>query len=220
MFDINTTSAIDLTVKLGKLHKSALPVAVRSVLNDAAFETKRWIPIIASRKFTTRNKSFFRAFSSVNRARGFNINSFSAEVGINSLKGSRVAEGLVKQEKGGTINGRKLIAHDKARTSNSYAKRVRKKNHLDKLNIVDSKKRKGKKNINYLLIKKGGKGTVFEIKKSGKKSKLTPIYTYRNTKKSRVKASPFMAPSTFIARKKMPENYKKQAERQIKRLLL
>lgn len=217
-FDINTKSTIELTVKLGKLHRSALPVAIRGTLNNAAFETKKWIPITASRKFTTRNRSFFRAFSSVQQARGFNIGGMIAVVGINPLKGSKVAEGLEKQEIGGLIKSRKLIPHDKARVSSSHEKRVKKKHRFSNINISRPGQR-GRGNVNYLLIKKGSKGTVFEIKQVGRKRKLTPIYHYRNRKTSRVQPSPFMAPASFIAQKKIPQFYVKQAKRQFKRLL-
>lgn len=217
-FDINTSAAIDLTVKLGRLHKSALPVAVRGTLNNAAFETKSLLPKTASRKFVTRNKFFFRAFSSVQTARGFDINSMSSTVGINPAKGSKVAEGLEKQETGGNIQGRKLIPHDKGRVSGSHSKRLRAKNRFGKINITDVRRKKGK-STNYLLIKKGGKGTVFEVKGTGKRRKLVPVYSYRNTKVSRVKASPFMKPASLIALKQIPAFYKKQAERQFKRAL-
>ena len=217
-FDINTKAMIDLTAKLGELHRSALPVAVRGTLNNAAFETKRRIPQTASRKFTTRNRSFFRAFSSVNKAGGFDINTMKASVGINAQKGSKVAEGLEKQEKGGAIKGRKLIPHDKGRVSGAHNKRVRKKNQFAGIKIHDAKKKQSGR-INYLLIKKGGKGTVFEIKQTGRKRKLVPVYHYRNTKVSRVKPSPFMRPASIIASKQMGKFYAEQAERQIKRLM-
>ena len=217
-FDINTDAHIKLTAKLGALHKSALPVAVRGTLNNAAFETKKFIPKTAARKFTTRNKSFFRAFSSVNKASGFSINSMASEVGINQGRGSKVADGLEKQETGGTINGRKLVPHDQGRVSGSHNKKLRKKNRFGNISVVDARKRNGKKG-NYLLIKKGSKGTVFEIKGTGKKQKLKPVYTYKNTKKTRVNKSPFMAPASWIAAKKMPQFYVKNAQRQIDRLM-
>jgi len=217
-FDINTSAHIKLTVALGKLHRSALPVAVRGTLNDAAFETKQNIPKTASRKFITRNKSFFRAFSSVEKARGFDINSMSSVVGINPAKGEKVADGLEKQETGGGIKGRKLIPHDKGRISGSHSKKLRTKNRFNKINIVDVRKKKGKRG-NYLLIKKGGKGTVFEIKSTGKRQKLVPVYSYRSTKISKVKPSAFMKPASIMATRKMPQFYVSQAERQIKRLL-
>lgn len=217
-FDINTKAHIELTAKLGKLHRSALPVAVRGTLNDLAFETKKNIPETASRKFTTRNPSFFRAFSSVDRARGFDINSMTATVGINPSKGSKVAEGLEKQETGGAIQGRKLIPHDKGRVSGSHSKRLRRKHRFGNIKIGDSRK-KGQGSINYLLIKKGSKGTVFEIKGTGRRRKLTPVYSYRSSKTSRVQSSPFMKPASIMAMKKINTFYRIQAERQFKRLL-
>ena len=218
-FDINTDEFIELTSKLGALHKSALPVAVRGTLNDAAFETKQWIPIIASRRFVTRRKFFFRAFSSVQTARGFDINSMKSIVGINPDKGSEVADGLEKQETGGTINSRKLIPHDKARVSGSYKRTVRKKHHLSNINNMSTPKnrRKGSK---YLLIKKGSSGTVFEIQKRARGNKLMPVYTYRNTDKTKVKASPFVRPSSMIAARQIPYFFHKQASRQFKKALL
>jgi len=217
-FDINTKAHIELTAKLGSLHRSALPVAVRGTLNSAAFETKKHIPEIASRKFITRNKSFFRAFSTVSRAGGFDINTMKAMVGIDSSKGSKVAEGLEKQETGGSIESRKLIAHDKARVSGSNSKRVQAKHRFKNINIADSRK-KQKISTNYLLIRKGSKGTVFEIKSTGKKRKMIPIYSYRNTRISRVKSTPFMAPASMMAANKMAQFYLIEAEKQFKRVL-
>lgn len=218
-FDINTKEVIKYSAKLGQLHRSALPVAVRGTLNQAAFETKKNIPKTASRKFVTRNRSFFRAFSSVNKAGGFDINAMTAAVGINVAKGSKVAEGLEKQETGGTIRGRKLIPHDKARVSGSHQKRVRAQNRFSKINkIQDVRKSKKRRGGKYILIKKGGKGTVFEVKKTGKRSRLIPLYHYRNTRLSRVRPSPFMKPASILAQRKMPQFYAQQMERQIKRL--
>jgi hypothetical protein len=216
-FDVNTDALIELTAKLGKLHKSALPVAIRGTLNDAAFETKRRVPQTASRKFTTRNRSFFRAFSSVQKAGGFDINAMQAAVGIDSSRGSKVAEGLEKQETGGAIKGRKLIPHDKGRVSGSHSKRMRAKHKFRGIKIHDVRKKTGGR-ANYILIKRGSKGTVFEVKQTGRKRKLTPVYTYRNTKISRVRPRPFMKPATMLATKNMARNYVQQAERQIQRL--
>ena len=216
MFDINSEKSIQYSEKLGRLHRSHLPVAVRSTLNQAAFEAKRNIPITASRGFTTRKKSFMRAFSMVQKAGGFDINTMQSTVGINPAKGSKVAEGLEAQEKGGTIKGRKLIAHDKARVSGSHGKVVKKKHRLAGMRIG---KPGQKGNFNYLLIKKGSKGTVFEIKQTGRRRKLEPVYTYRSTKVSRVKPTPFVKQASMIARRKMPAIYKKEAAKRFKKAL-
>ena len=244
-FDVNTDGAIELTAKLGRLHKSAFPVAVRGTLNDAAFKTKKLVPKVAGSKFTTRQKSFFRAFSVVEKAEGFNLRNMRATAGINAAKGSEVAEGLEKQEFGGSIRGRKLIPMDTARTSKSHGKKVKKKNRFK--NIADSStvriRGRGNKGTrksrlvarvmvakrlgaSHMITNRGGKGTLFEISgvsqniRSRKlKFKLTPLYRYRNTKISRVTKTPFMQPSAKLASRKMLKFYEKNAEKQFKRLL-
>jgi len=61
-FNINTDKVVSLTNKLEKLHKSAMPVAVRMTLNDAAFDMKQ-IQIGRQFKgqFTIRKKNFIRS---------------------------------------------------------------------------------------------------------------------------------------------------------------
>nr|WP_299067196.1 hypothetical protein [uncultured Allomuricauda sp.] len=216
-FNVNMDKVIGLTAKLERINRFAFPVAVRQTLNDAAFTTKKMVPKVAAQKFTTRQKNFFRAFSTVVKANGYTVNGMNAIAGINPQKGSDVAEGLEQQEIGGTISSRKLIPHNKGRVSGNHSKKVRKTNYLNRLNISPPKNRK--KNSKYLLIKKGSKGTVFHIKNLKTKSKLTPVYVYRRTKNSRVQKSPFMAPSAMYARSKMSEFYIKNAEFQFKRAL-
>ena len=127
---IDTDELIELTAKLGKMHRSALPSAARNTLNNAAFETKKEIPIQGKKKFVTRNKSFLRAFSTVDKASGFDLKKMKSTAGINNNKGSKVAEGLETQEFGGNLYTGRLVPHDNARTSNSHAKRLRRKNWL------------------------------------------------------------------------------------------
>lgn len=242
-FDVNTDESIKLTVKLNKLHRSAFPVAVRGTLNDAAFETKKNVPKVANRKFTTRQKSFFRAFSTVDKAKGFDLRNMRATSGINSAKGDEVAEGLEAQEFGGTIMGRKLIPMDSARTSNSHAKKLRKKNQFRQLGktvrmrstggrgtrksrFVASVMKANSLGAKNMIITTGGRGTLYRISGVSQsirtrkiKFKMQALYHYRNTKFSRVQPSPFMEPSATLAAKKMDKFYKKQADRQFKRLL-
>lgn len=218
MFNINTEKLIGLTATLEAMHKSVLPVSIRETLNDTAIETKRWIPKTADRKFITRNKSFIKSHTGFEKAKGFNINQMTAKVGIlpnKKGKGSKIAEGLEAQERGGSFRGRKMIPHDKGRASGNHEKKLSRRHRFIDIKIVDSKKRKGKGKINYLLIKKGGKGTVFEIK--GKK--LIPAYHYRNTRTTRVEKNEFLKGASFIARKKMSKLYVKRAKIQVEREL-
>lgn len=211
-FDVNTDAAIQLTAKLEKLHKSAFPSAVRNTLNDAAFLTKKLVPKNAAEKMTIRQKNLFSKFTIVDKAKGFNVNNMVSRVGIDASSRPKVADGLEKQETGGNVNSRKLIAHDMGRVSGSYGKKLKAKNNLSKINSL-GKAGARKKGGKHVLIKKGGKGTLFEVK--GKK--LTPIFTYRNTKVSKLKARPFMKPSAKEASKKLEEIYKNNAEFQFKK---
>lgn len=242
--DVNNDELIKYTAKLEKLHRSAFPSAVRNTLNDAAFKHKQLIPKIAKQKFITRNPSFFKAFTTVNKAQGFNINTMVATSGINSSKGSRVADGVEKQEKGGTIRGRKLIAHNDARTSRSKAKRVSKRNLLNKVNFHDAtpafrahrgtRKSKfvaaimstAKSGKTHMMLKTGSKGIVYQVtgisqnRNSKKvKFKIKKLYSVRNTKNTTVKGVNFMQISANLAQKKIPEFYKNNAEFQFKKFL-
>lgn len=209
--------AIQLTAKLEKLHRSAFPSAVRNTLNDAAFNTKKLIPKVANQKFTTRSKTLFKVMTGANRASGFNVNTMHSSVGIlsNLSNRSELAEGLSKQETGGTVDGRKLIPHRMGRVSSSHQKRLRSKYRFRKIKITTNK-RKGDSNI--ILIKKGNKGTVFERKKLKSRVKLTPIFHYRSNNKSTVKRTPFIEPSAKLIARKMPDYYKNNAEFQFKKV--
>lgn len=215
-FNVNNDASIALTAKLERLHRSAFPVAVRSTLNDAAFKTKSLIPKAASGKFTIRQNNLYKKFVVVNKAKGFNLGSMAAVVGIDgaSSKGKRVAQGLAAQETGGTVRSRKLLPMDQARISGSYGKKLRAKNRFNKINISQSNRRKpGSKHV---LIKKGSKGTVFDTSRKGK---MIPIFSYRQTNKTRLNARPVIKPSARLAANRMNRFYEVNAQKQFKRLL-
>jgi hypothetical protein len=215
-FDVNNDAAIALTAKLEKLHRSAFPVAVRSTLNDAAFKAKGNIPKLAGQKFTIRQNNLYKKFIVVDKARGFDMRSMAAVVGIDGRPGktSKVTDGLAKQESGGTVSGRKLIPMDQARISGSYGKKLRAKNRFNRINIARPNRRKpGSK---YVLIKKGSGGTVFDV---SKKRRIIPIFTYRPTNKTQLSARPVLRPSALKAAQMMDRFYEKNAQKQFKRLL-
>lgn len=244
--NVNTKAVNGLTTKLIGMHKSAFPSAVRNTLNDAAFKTKELIPKKAGQNFTVRQKNLFKSFTGVDKASGFDVKSMVSKVGLDTSKPrtSKLVEGLEKQETGGNIHGRKLTPHDKGRVSGSYGKKLKAKNRFDKINVHDSthayRANKGsrgskfvaavmsanKRGSKYMLLKKGNKGTVFEISGVSTnistrklKFKLTPIYNYRNSKTSRVKAMPYIAPSSKLAARKMEDFYLKNATFQFKKYM-
>lgn len=141
MLNVNTNANIILTNKLERLNKTAFPAAVRSTLNDAAFAMKQGnILYSAKRNMTVRNPSFFKKFTGVNRAKGFDVKLMQSEVGFvntdpNKLKGRKAIEGMEHNEVGGSDNTGAMYL-PKARTSNSANRLVRKKSRFNKANIV------------------------------------------------------------------------------------
>lgn len=212
--EVNTKATQNLTIKLQQMHRSAFPSAVRNTLNDAAFEAKKLVPNKASQEFTIRQKGFINRFTKIEKAKGFDVNAMNSKIGI-SKDVDKVSKGLATQETGGNIKSRKLIPHDMGRVSGSYAKKLKSKNQFSKMGNIGTRQKRVK-GAKYILIKNnGGKGTVFEVKNK----KLTPIYSYRPTRISHVKARPFINPSAVDASKKMDFFYKKNAEFQFKKYM-
>lgn len=244
VFDVNNDAVIALTAKLERLNKSAFPSAVRNTLNNAAFETKKNIPKVAATKFVTRQKSFFRKFSIVDKAGGFNVNAMAATTGINKSLDPELAKNLEAQETGGSVQGRKLVPHDHARTSKSQAKRVSSRNYINKVKAHNANKAfrahrgtrsskfiaavmsTAKAGKRHMLLSSGSRGMVYEVNSISSnrrtrkiKFKLKKLYAVRNTKTHRVSASGFMRKSGEMAAKNMNKNFKNNAEFQFKKAL-
>lgn len=212
--NVNTSASIQLTAKLEQMHRSAFPSSVRNTLNQTAFAAKKNVPKKAGENFTIRQKNLFNRMTVVEKASGFNVSTMVSKVGIDGSKQS-LSSGLEKQETGGTIVGRKLIAHDMARVSNSNAKKVKSKNLFSRISKIGTAKKRvaGSK---YFRIKKGSKETVFE---RVSKKKIVPVYNYRNNRNSKVKSKPFIFPSAVLASKDMEKEYQRQAEFQFKKYM-
>lgn len=242
--NVNNDKVIEFTAKLEKLNKSAFPSAVRNTLNNAAFEVKKQLPKTAESKFITRQKSFFKRFSIVDKAEGFDVNKMISKAGINSAIDSEIANNLVSQEFGGMVNGKKLIPHDNARVSGSQNKRVAAQNRLNKVNIYDGTKaynrhKGGKKSKfvaaimgtaksgkKHMMLKTGSSGMVYEVTaisqnaKNKKVSfKIKKLYSVRNRKSNNVKAHGFMSATAAIVSKDIDKIYQKNAEFQFKKYL-
>ena len=116
-FYVDTTQVKRFTDKLRELHRSNMPIAVRQTLNDTAFDVlKITLPEKFKTDFMIRNKSFLRSHSGVQKADGWEINGMQSKVGI-TPKGSEAAEGLTKQEFGGSEK-KPFIYMNQARVSN------------------------------------------------------------------------------------------------------
>lgn len=242
VLDINSEKNIKYTAKLERLHRSALPSAIRNTLNNAAFETKKILPRIADEKFIIRQAAFFRRFSIVEKANGFNIERMKSTVGINSSTDREIANNLVSQEFGGMVRAKKLIPHDDSRVSKSNNKRVRKDNRLNKVNVHNGtgafKRHRGtrkskfiaavmgtaKSGKGYMMLRNGSKGMIYKIsnvsqnRRNGKiKFKATKLYSVRSKKTHQVKGRFFMRDSAMTQIKKIPKYFKNNAEFQFRK---
>lgn len=137
-FNVNNDATIILTAKLERLSKSAFPSAVRATLNDASFFMKKeGILDSAKKNMTVRNPTFFKKYTGVKRADGFNVNSMYSQVGFsssNDRKVKKALEGMVSNETGGTDSDGAMYMKG-ARVSGSSKRVVRKAARFDKSKV-------------------------------------------------------------------------------------
>ena len=198
---VNTDATIILTAKLEKLHRSAFPSAVRNTLNEVADNHKKLIPKVAKHKFKNeRNKTFFRAITNYEKATGFDVNKMTATSGLNPKalggKASKVINNLEKQETGGKIKGRKLLAGSWSRSGNNLGGKVKSSSRFEKNDLHDSTEafkfqlaKTGSKASAYIsavasAVKKGNKSFII---KSGRNGKLRGMAYQINKMKTNVK---------------------------------
>jgi len=223
--NINTTEIVAFTNKLEKIHRAALPNAVRSTLNDLAFDVKsNTLQSVTNSTFIKRKPSFFRAFSRVDRAVGFNIKTMVSSVG---MRKDTATEGMDSQEKGGSEK-RALIATDKARAGKNPKKLVTKRNKFRGKNIVKANGRSKQAFLRaaYWGYKKYGKGVIirtyngmFRINNIRKNQgiKTERIWSFKKNRSVSVKATRFMEKSALKSTSKMPSIFTKNAQFQIKK---
>jgi len=223
LLNINSDAAVSFTNKLEKMHRSALPVAVRGALNNVAFDVKKkTMPFMAKESFTERRKNFFRATSRVQLAKGFNLKSMKSKIGFVGAEKNQAVDDLNQQERGGSIGGRSFIPMNTARISNSEKKLVRKKNRTSVIRNID---RVQSKKMFFKTVVKAGVGghiiykdTLFRIKSIKRGNiKLLPLYSYSKNRSVRVKPTLFMQKASKLSRSKIDTFYKEQAERQFKK---
>jgi len=217
-FNINTSEVVEYTNRLEKLHRSAMPVAVRGALNDAAFDMKKnQVEKSFSARFTTRKRNFIRSHTVANKSKNtFDINQMVSEVGVISGK-SEAGDELINQELGGNIGNRAFIPMDRARIGGNKGKLVSKRNYLKAV--------KAKKTNNFVKesfdVGNGGylifRNTLFQIKsarRTKRKPKINaiPIYSFKSGRSVKINKRPFLAPAGEISAKKIPSFFEKRAK--------
>lgn len=225
IFNINTDAAVKFTNKLEKLHRSALPVAIRGTLNSAAFDVKKnTMPTEAKLAFEERNKAFFRATSRVQMAKGFSLRSMKSIVGFIGADKNQAVDDLNKQERGGTIGGRSFIAKKEARIGRNAKKGIKKANRIGNIRNIERVK---SKKLFHQTVRKAGvgghilyKNTLWNVKAISRGNiKLIPLYSYKKGRTVKVGATNFMRKATIRSSKKLETFYKIEAKKQINRLL-
>lgn len=155
ILNVNTDAAVKFTNQLEKLRKFDLPIAIRTALNDAAFDVKmKTMPKAADATFKKRQPNFFKANSKVDSAKGFDVNKMVSTVGFfeNKLANQSAnwaVKDLEEQEKGGEIDSKSFIAMKPARSSRGTIKPNARLKELRE-NAINATKGKYGKKQNYI----------------------------------------------------------------------
>lgn len=245
VLNINSDAVVAMTNTLEKLHRSALPSAIRETLNKTALDVKkRTMPESAKKTFTERSPTFFKATSKVQFAKGFDVKTMQSIVGFMPQSGAKesggATEDLKQQEDSGTIGHRAFIPTDKARAGNSHNRRVSNKNRLAAIRkqIKDTKNSKAKTAAGrfFSTAMFAGKGGLVIGSKMNKGSRLllrinsivrrggktvinsTPLYSVKGNRAVKIKQTKFMEKASYKSAKLIERIYIVEAEKQIKRL--
>lgn len=157
VLNINSNEVVKHTARLERIHKSALPSAIRNTLNDAVFDVKtKTMPSTAS-EFKKRSPNFFKANSKFEKAQGFNVHSMKATVGFfeNNLASTSnyAVKDLEQQEDGGIIQKKTFIAQKKARVGNKMVRQNFRLNNLHNKHFVKTSSKGVDRAGNTITIK-------------------------------------------------------------------
>jgi len=245
VLNVNTEAVKNHTKKLSELNKSAFPVAVRQALNSAAFDVKQnTMPKSAGAAFTQRSPNFFKATSTVDMAKGFDVSSMQSRVGFDEGKakavGNKAAVSELEQQEHGTkIEDHSFTPLKSSRVGNSENKLVRANARLRRIKeqkIVFQSAAKGKSEGEKFAksVMFAGKGGLVMGEYRGKKIlwrvnsinkneegrfKLTGLYLYNKGQSITPPKSGFMKSASLESGQKIDDYYIEQAEKQFAKAL-
>lgn len=191
------------------------------------------MPAYAKHEFTQRMPNFFKANSSVDMARGYNLDEMQASVGFlaKGAKTQHAVDELEQQEYGGTIMGRSFIPTKQARGGNPN-KGVRPQNRISAIkNMVNSNTIDGKSpaqkfrhavakaGVGGYVIGNNAKKTVFKVLAiTDGRLRLRPLFSYQEHRSVKIKGTGFMESASLNSGGKMNDIYIMEAEKQIDRM--
>jgi len=241
ILNVNADAVIRFTATLERLSKSALPVAVRTSLNSAAFDVKTDTMPIAADVFVHRSPTFFKATSKVAPAKGFDINEMHSTVGFMPQSGAKESGGATKdleqQEDSGTIEHRTFVPLAAARAGGSFNRNVSPKNRLKAIKdkIKDAKDSAGATDAakffsTAMFVGKGGfviagknkrmLVRINSIHREGGKTFVnsTALYSVKSGRQVKPKATHFMRIASLQSAKKIEGYYILAAQKQLAKL--
>jgi hypothetical protein len=228
----------EYSLALEKVSRSAFPVAVRQTLNEAAFDVKKNTMIEQSDKaFIKRKPTFFKATSTANPAKGFDVATMKSEVGFVAPSGIKesghATKDLEEQEYGGDIDKRAFIATKGGRSGRGNV-REKMTMALIKKQIINGRKGRGKTAEESFIksaIHAGVGGFVIgpqrnsqgnrallliqSIKRRGRDTvvKSKQIYSVKGKRKAHVKATHFMEKAADESAAKMNVTFVRESEK-------
>lgn len=245
--NINSDSVVTFTNNLEKLHRSALPVAIRQTLTATAFLMKKeTLPQSGKKNFIQRQPNFFKANSKAFPAQGFDINTMSSTVamlssGLHNESTNFAVKDLQQQEKGGTIHGRSFKPLPSARKGGRGVTKANERIREIRLkagNIIVANHAKGANKMQQFIksaIHAGVGGYVLNVGSAGRggilfkikslkrtaigstRFKMDKMYTFKKSGVAKVTATGFMREAAFEVQKEMEFLYKLEATKQFKK---
>lgn len=157
---IDTEHLKEHAVKLEKINRSALPVAIRGTLNDAVYDVKTRSMPKSAEVFKKRSPNFFKANSKFEKAAGFNVDGMKATVGfyenkLTNQSTNHAVKDLEQQEHGGEIDHKTFIPMKPARVGNKMVRpNLRMHTLKDKQFVKMSRVGKGRNGSSVRVIDK------------------------------------------------------------------
>jgi hypothetical protein len=244
-FNVNASEIVQHTNRLERISKNAMPRAVRNTLNQVALLHKqKTLEYQAKKTFDVKAKTFFKANSKVEFAKGNDLNSMQSVMGMKTIKkkgqNDFAVENLERQEFGGKTPKRSFIPVSKQKGGKAKTGRgvVKPRARLSQIsNLVNARNAKGKNDKEkfvksvihagvggHVLAEFKGRSFLWKVKgftrdRNGKwKFKIDKLYSFKEGRQAKQKATPFIKPSSNLAMKKVNDIYIKNAEEQFNRI--
>ena len=203
--------------------KSAFPFATKSMVNTAAFETRRGYVEGAKNKLTLRNK-WTTSSVRVLQATTLDVNSQEATVGSLASYAATTEFGGTTAGESGNLAIATNFSAGVGRGVRPRTKLTRKPNKMASIKLGRGKQPKTRKGRNAAAVLSGNTFVYLDLgrrkgifKVTGKRTKKINMVHDLSRKSARVPATPILGPATAATRQRMPLIYKKALRFQLRR---